>query len=391
MRNQRNRMIGVGCVVACGVMSVQAGPPRYMIEEIEPPPPPVLGDWSSMGGRAINDEGLMLITAVDDFYQSVESFLYSGGIFEELNFESSDLGNGGLVSGSFFNTDNRYRAILRKGDGSYVHIGTLGGHWYDESFANGVNNVGQAVGVSTDESPSGMSGWVWDEVNGVVSLDSGQGKLEWATAINDAGKIVGLTPDSEAALWDNGQITLLGSLGTGHVDAWAINNNDQVIGRYGVPTYKYRAFIWEDGVMSDLGDLGFNNVYAFDINDAGQIVGNANVGETYAHAVLWHDGQILDLNNRVTPWSGWVLQSASGINSSGQITGGGYLLGEARGFILTPTCDGDFNGDGQVDSQDFITYLNAFTMQAPQADFNNDGTINSLDFTAFLNAFVAGC
>jgi hypothetical protein len=59
--------------------------------------------------------------------------------------------------------------------------------------------------------------------------------------------------------------------------------------------------------------------------------------------------------------------------------------------VLPDDCPPDFNGDGSVDSQDFIAFLNAFTAGDPSADFNNDGSVDSQDFIAFLNAFVAGC
>ena len=48
----------------------------------------------------------------------------------------------------------------------------------------------------------------------------------------------------------------------------------------------------------------------------------------------------------------------------------------------------DANGDGQVNSQDFVLFLNLFVAGDPVADTNNDGQINSQDFITFLNAFV---
>ncbi len=54
-------------------------------------------------------------------------------------------------------------------------------------------------------------------------------------------------------------------------------------------------------------------------------------------------------------------------------------------------CVADFNGDGTVDTLDFIAYLNAFYSQNPGADLNGDGVINTLDFLEFLNAFNRGC
>jgi hypothetical protein len=52
-------------------------------------------------------------------------------------------------------------------------------------------------------------------------------------------------------------------------------------------------------------------------------------------------------------------------------------------------CPPDWNGDGILNSQDFVAFLNDFV--AGNADYNADGTTNSQDFVAFLNDFVAGC
>jgi hypothetical protein len=54
-------------------------------------------------------------------------------------------------------------------------------------------------------------------------------------------------------------------------------------------------------------------------------------------------------------------------------------------------CPPDVNGDGVVNSQDVVLFLNLFVAQDPGADYNRDGVINSQDFVGFLNAFVAGC
>jgi hypothetical protein len=67
------------------------------------------------------------------------------------------------------------------------------------------------------------------------------------------------------------------------------------------------------------------------------------------------------------------------------------VKGAAYLFELNCQCPADFNGDGEVNSQDFVAFLNAFVAGEPEADFNGDGEINSQDFVAFLNAFVAGC
>jgi hypothetical protein len=56
-----------------------------------------------------------------------------------------------------------------------------------------------------------------------------------------------------------------------------------------------------------------------------------------------------------------------------------------------PLCPVDFDQDGTVNVQDFLTYLAAFAAAVPCADVNGDGSVNVQDFLAFLNAYAAGC
>lgn len=60
-------------------------------------------------------------------------------------------------------------------------------------------------------------------------------------------------------------------------------------------------------------------------------------------------------------------------------------------YTILGTCIADHNLNGTVNSNDFVAYLNDYTVANPNADVNYDGTVNSLDFIAYLNAFVAGC
>ena len=54
-------------------------------------------------------------------------------------------------------------------------------------------------------------------------------------------------------------------------------------------------------------------------------------------------------------------------------------------------CPADFNGDAEVNSQDFFDFVTAFFGEDPAADFNGDKTVNSQDFFDFLSAFFKGC
>ena len=61
------------------------------------------------------------------------------------------------------------------------------------------------------------------------------------------------------------------------------------------------------------------------------------------------------------------------------------------GSLGAGSCPGDFNGDGDVNTLDVLSFLNAWAAGDPDADFNGDGTVNTLDVLAFLNAWAAGC
>ncbi|VAX42672.1 hypothetical protein MNBD_PLANCTO03-908 [hydrothermal vent metagenome] len=73
--------------------------------------------------------------------------------------------------------------------------------------------------------------------------------------------------------------------------------------------------------------------------------------------------------------------------------------GESAVFFDIASCVPDLNGDGTLDSRDFIIFLAAWADQHDQdcsqgdcsADFNADGTVDTADFTAYLAAWTAGC
>ncbi len=54
-------------------------------------------------------------------------------------------------------------------------------------------------------------------------------------------------------------------------------------------------------------------------------------------------------------------------------------------------CEGDWNGDGTVDFNDFLAYMNDFNSQDPRADLTGDGVVDFNDLLAFLNFFNTPC
>jgi len=194
-----------------------------------------------------------------------------------------------------------------------------------ESAAWDINNRGQVIGTVY-----GYPGYYFLWENGIVT-DLGFD----AYGINNAGQVVGGLA-GHAALWEDGTIIDLGTLGGHRSVAFAINDAGQVVG-FSYDAYgNIRAFSWDSTHgMTDLGPG-----YAWAINDASQVV-----GEIYPPGDLpfyWDStvGMIL-LSDLLPPNSGWQrLSFASDINNRGQIVGTGTTdIGEYHVFLMTPVSE----------------------------------------------------
>jgi V8-like Glu-specific endopeptidase len=109
-------------------------------------------------------------------------------------------------------------------------------------------------------------------------------------------------------------------------------------------------------------------------------VGNTSSWTT----VTWDLADYIDLTSLV------VVRFSVSDNPNDSVTESGIDAFAILETICDP-CDPDINGDGSLDSKDFVLFLNLFTAGDPGADYNADGVVNSQDFTAYLNDFVAGC
>jgi probable HAF family extracellular repeat protein len=174
-------------------------------------------------------------------------------------------------------------------------LGNFGG---TNSYAWGINNVGQVVGNVND----GGLAFVWDSTNGMQDL---------------------------------------GTLGGGR-GAEAINNIGQVVGYSYTSGLNVHAFLWDStNGMQDLGTISGYGSVASGINDFGQVVGSLTTsGEEPQHSFVWDSTNgMRDLNDLIDSNSGWTLNSAKAINNKGQIVGYGNLNGQQRAFLLTPIAE----------------------------------------------------
>ena len=100
------------------------------------------------------------------------------------------------------------------------------------------------------------------------------------------------------------------------------------------------AFHYSNGAMTDLGALGDVASFAYGINDNGQVVGTAHTASNTTYPFLCSGGSLLELNTLLPSGSGWTsLSNATAINDLGQITGVGFINGQAHVFLMTPVAD----------------------------------------------------
>src|SRR6266849_1385891 len=149
-------------------------------------------------------------------------------------------------------------------------------------------------------SPHSAPAWLYGE--GVTTV-----------SMNAAGDVVAATPtasgNTHAALFHNGQVIDLGTLGGLNSEANGINNFGQIVGDSQTANGTAHAFLYTNNVMTDLGTLGGPNSYAIAVNDSAQIVGNSDLADGTSHAFLYAAGVMTDLG----------AVSAVSINASGQV------------------------------------------------------------------------
>jgi probable HAF family extracellular repeat protein len=253
-----------------------------------------------------------------------------------------------------------------------------------DTIATSINAVGSVVGWGYNPSGSEPTAYIWQGGAQVQLAASDR-----ALAINDAGQIVG-----QRGLYSSGSLTSLSLSDTSAGFGQAINATGQIAGYGFLNSGLNHAFLWTPSIPNgtdltalDLGALpgqasiayGINNATAshsaqvvgdfggaflwdsvsgindpgpmppngawpvgFGVNDASVIVGQyqfPDVNGNWAyHAFVWDSSHgVRDLNILLPANSGWTLQTAYGINASGQIVGVGVNShGHVRGFLLTP-------------------------------------------------------
>jgi probable HAF family extracellular repeat protein len=155
------------------------------------------------------------------------------------------------------------------------------------TYLNESNKLGQATGYVSGTNGEFGAFWNNDSTHSVVVLQPLPGGWSsWAQGMNDLGQTVGMSYDGSviqqtAVLWQNDAAHSVVSLGMlpGDTMSFAndINTAGQVVGVSAVGSLQ-RAFLWQSGTMVDLATLvdpadgTWSISQALSINNAGQIV-----------------------------------------------------------------------------------------------------------------------
>jgi probable HAF family extracellular repeat protein len=239
-----------------------------------------------------------------------------------------------------------------------------GGASFDLRYAHRINEKGQILGFARDDALSVTRAFLFEGgfVTDLGSLQS-MGSSE-PFDMNEQGRVVGFAtsaPSSfnHAFLWKDGIMTDLhdslvirGPIST----ARAINEFGVIAGSADFlddGSQNETAALWNNGTITDLGTLGGTTSFARDINDHGTVVGISITSSWEPHAFIYEGDKMVDLNTLIPQGTGWSLAGANSINNSGIIVGEGFYNGIIRPFILFPDCTGGFriygNGGGGSD------------------------------------------
>ena len=275
-----------------------------------------------------------------------------------------------------------------------IDVGTFGGPGGGIVYPSSriLNSSGEVIGASDTGIPDPfapncfldcyvLNGWIWQDGvrTNLGTLPGGASSVP--SAINAYGVIVGqaqngtvdsLTgwPETDAVLWEHGQVRNLGNLGGTQGIANAINNGGLVVGAaltttadpfanspltgcFYLPTTGFNctslplnanavfypgtteshAFLWQRGQMRDLGTLGGPDSAAWIINDRGQVAGfsftsfnaNPSTGVPTVDPFLWDptDGRMKDLGGL-----GGTSGAPQWMNNLGEVVGSSNLPGD---------------------------------------------------------------
>lgn len=217
-------------------------------------------------------------------------------------------------------------------------LGTLEG----DSVAYAINERGHVVGISRPSDHTSRA-WVWKPAAGLAELHGLGGDQTFAYGINDVGQIVGgATIDFtvHALLWDASTTPTDLNPGPEHFSiAQAVNNAGRVVLQAQKPLEPGSSLmLWDaDSGLVDYGRLNGADAQGWAINDSDEVALYWTAQGAPPHAMRWHpeDG-LWFLSNDIPSAAGGVQIVLSGnshaINEDGRVAGAYFVQGVPGGW-----------------------------------------------------------
>ena len=234
----------------------------------------------------------------------------------------------------------------------FVDFDGLGDHAGGTTI-NGINNLGQEVGFSTNTGDATFTNFVRNADGTFTALNGTNGLLntEQANGINNAGTVVGSNGDNGAFSFAKGgtptNLALADPGNTTSQVAFGINDNGAIVGQYvNTDTGNTPGFLLSGGAFTLFTPTTnpatiVTNVQG--INNNGIAVGFDSPNGTNQHGFVWNTGtnaatQIADPSTPRITVGGLVLTQFLGVNDNG--TAVGYYQttnGSQFGFLYSLT------------------------------------------------------
>lgn len=218
-----------------------------------------------------------------------------------------------------------------------------------ESGATAINDAGVIVGQTTwGDGVRHATTWAKDMVSDLGTLD-GRSSMAWD--VNMLGMAAGWAETANgqrhAAVWQRGEVIDLGTLGGDSSEAYGVSSDGSVVGMSQVAEGAPRPFVWQSGVMRELpvgeGALGG---YAVDINPDGVIVGVVAYNGGLQSAAIWMGDRLVTVLELIDPGvnpGAVLLTESTSIADTGLIAGSagpsGAAIWQNGKVILLPAVD----------------------------------------------------
>ncbi|HZW07056.1 MAG TPA: GC-type dockerin domain-anchored protein [Phycisphaerales bacterium] len=402
--------------------------PQYTVDPIEAP------DGFALYPSAINNHGVVVGWWYGSPVTNRQPFIYSQSSGYTLLPKPAghqfsvpmDINDAGVIVGFAAPSWEAYDPQgwrLESGAGGFTMFPM-------QTHAVGVNESGLIAGMACKDAFDGSMDCVFlstqpPAMQTIPAAGGFGGSMDRGIVINDLGQSAYRTGPTTAVFRDAGGATTPlppPPAGWTGIVVDGINNNGQVIAHWtrssgltgSIRRYS-RGFVWTAAGGAQEFGITAGSVRPQGINDHGQVIIESGThDQAFFDCWVWSAATgPLNLDNKTDYGDNLVLTDLYAINNAGQIVAGGdtispngdiYLVLNPTGPV-TPPCPADLGsaggvagGDGALDNNDFVVFIDFFFAGNAAADRGGqggaagpDGAFDNNDFVVFIDEFFGGC